>query len=60
MVGGDNASCSIAVGMVLGVAHGLDGIPKEFKDGLNHWDHGSRLLGSLPLLSDKSRDGGEL
>ena len=60
MVGGDNASRSIAVGMVLGAAHGLGGIPKELKDGLNHWDHGSRLLDSLPLLSDKSRAGGEL
>lgn len=54
MVGGDNASRSIAVGMVLGATYGLSAIPQEFKDGLNHWDHSSNLLESLPLLSRSS------
>mmetsp|Transcript_25185 Transcript_25185/g.27766 ORF Transcript_25185/g.27766 Transcript_25185/m.27766 type:complete len:399 (-) Transcript_25185:16-1212(-) len=51
MVGGDNASRSIAIGMVLGAAHGvMAGIPKELKDGLNHWKHSEALLETMPLL----------
>jgi ADP-ribosylglycohydrolase len=51
MVGGDNASRAIAIGMVLGAAHGvMAGIPKELKDGLNHWKHSEALLETMPLL----------
>jgi ADP-ribosylglycohydrolase len=51
MVGGDNASRAIAIGMVLGAAHGvLAGIPQELKDGLNHWKHSEALLETMPLL----------
>ena len=50
MVGGDNASRAVAVGMVLGAYHGVDAIPKELQTTLNHWDHASGLIKELPLL----------
>ena len=50
MVGGDNASRAIAIGMVLGASVGVNAIPPAFKDGLNQWDHNEGLLSSLPLL----------
>ena len=50
MVGGDNASRSIAVGMVLGAAHGVRAIPSHLRDTLNHWEHSAALLETLPLL----------
>ena len=53
MVGGDNASRSIAVGMVLGAAQGVGAIPPELKDSLNHWEHSEQLLQMLPLLKSK-------
>jgi len=62
MVGGDNASRSIAIGMVLGAYHGVGVIPLEFKDGLNQWQHSEDLLVTLPLLNssvqskEKSKD----
>merc|ERR1712187_716753 len=37
MIGGDNASRSIAVGMVLGAYLGVKAIPTELKDTLNAW-----------------------
>merc|ERR1719389_1228615 len=33
MVGGDNAARSVAIGMVLGAYHGVDGIPKPLQTG---------------------------
>jgi ADP-ribosylglycohydrolase len=61
MVGGDNASRSIAIGMVLGAYHGVEAIPLDLKDGLNHWKHSDNLLESLPLLASKeSKEGQEL
>jgi len=51
MVGGDNASRSIAIGMVLGAYH-ADALPLEWKRGLNHWSHSEELLAKLPLLKD--------
>jgi hypothetical protein len=53
MVGGDNASRSIAIGMVLGAYHGVEAIPLDLKDGLNHWKHSEKLLETLPLLASK-------
>lgn len=50
MVGGDNASRAIAIGMILGASVGVNAIPPAFKDGLNQWDHNEGLLSSLPLL----------
>lgn len=52
MVGGDNASRSIAIGMVLGAYHGVKDIPDKFKTGLNQWNHSEKLLEILPLLKD--------
>merc|ERR1712086_83348 len=37
MVGGDNASRSIAVGMVLGAWHGVNAVPADLKATLNTW-----------------------
>jgi len=50
MVGGDNASRSIAIGMVLGAYKGLNAIPKEWKSTLEQWEYCENLLGKLPLL----------
>jgi len=51
MVGGDNASRSIAVGMVLGAYHGVNAIPENLKKGLSNWEHCEPLLDSLPVLA---------
>ena len=50
MVGGDNASRSIAIGMVLGAYFGVDAIPKEWKETLTQWDYCEDLLNKLPLI----------
>merc|ERR1712070_1169729 len=50
MVGGDNASRSIAIGMVLGAAHGMEGIPARLLDSLVERKHCAQLLKQLPLL----------
>ncbi len=50
MVGGDNASRSIAIGMVLGAYKGVNAIPKEWKEGLDDWEYCDTLLNKLPLL----------
>jgi len=57
MVGGDNASRAIAVGMVLGAAHGVGAIPSHLRDTLNHWEHSAILLETMPLLQQKDRAG---
>jgi len=54
MVGGDNASRAVAVGMVLGAKQGLEGIPDAWKSTLNHWKDSDRLLDSLPLLKGQA------
>merc|ERR1719478_1988305 len=48
---GDDASRSIAIGMVLGAAHGVSAIPTELRTTLNHWEHSEKLLNTLPLLA---------
>ncbi|HIP44411.1 MAG TPA: ADP-ribosylglycohydrolase family protein [Sulfurospirillum arcachonense] len=50
MVGGDNASRSIAIGMVLGAYKGVQAIPKEWKESLDQWDYCEKMLNKLPLL----------
>ncbi len=50
MVGGDNASRAIAIGMVLGAYKGVNDIPKEWKDTLDQWEYCEDLLNKLPLL----------
>ena len=50
MVGGDNASRAIAIGMVLGAYQGVDAIPSEWKEGLDDYTYCDDLLNKLPLL----------
>ena len=50
MVGGDNASRGIAIGMVLGAYRGINAIPNEWKATLDQWDYCDNLLNQLPLL----------
>jgi ADP-ribosylglycohydrolase len=59
MVGGDNASRSIAIGMVLGAYHGVEAIPLDLKGDLNHWKHSEKLLETLPLLASKDNEEGQ-
>lgn len=56
MVGGDNASRSIAVGMVLGAAEGTEGISKKYQTTLNHWAESNKLLAKLPLLAKSAKE----
>lgn len=50
MVGGDNASRGIAIGMVLGACKGVRAIPSEWKETLDQWKYCEDLLSRLPLL----------
>jgi len=50
MVGGDNASRAIAIGMVLGAYRGVGAIPEEWKETLDQWGYCDELLSSLPLI----------
>jgi ADP-ribosylglycohydrolase len=52
MVGGDNASRSIAIGMVLGAHFGVNAIPQDWKETLEQWDYCESLLDTLPLLRE--------
>lgn len=54
MVGGDNASRAVAIGMVLGAMQGLEGIPAKWQDTLNCWKSADNLLNKLPLLRNPS------
>jgi len=60
MIGGDNASRAIAVGMVLGAYHGVKAIPEDLRNGLTNWEHCESLLESLPGIANTvARDDGE-
>jgi len=50
MVGGDNASRGVAIGMVLGAYHGVRGIPETFLSSLNAYEKCDKMLEKLPLL----------
>ena len=50
MVGGDNASRAIAIGMVLGAHKGIDAIPKEWLESLDDYGYCDEMLDTLPLL----------
>mmetsp|Transcript_2141 Transcript_2141/g.2336 ORF Transcript_2141/g.2336 Transcript_2141/m.2336 type:complete len:459 (-) Transcript_2141:93-1469(-) len=53
MVGGDNASRAIAIGMVLGASHGIKNALQDhpaLREGLHHWKDSEKLLSTLPLL----------
>jgi ADP-ribosylglycohydrolase len=54
MVGGDNASRSIAIGMVLGAHKGVHSIPSAWKETLDQWDYCESLLDQLPLLKHQA------
>merc|ERR1711871_176536 len=56
MVGGDNASRAVAIGMVLGAKDGVESIPAAWKSTLNHWKTSDQLLDKLPLLRAASAD----
>jgi ADP-ribosylglycohydrolase len=55
MIGGDNASRSIAVGMVLGALHGSQAVPEDLKKTLNAWKKCDKMLDKLPLLAASKR-----
>jgi len=56
-VGGDNASRSVAIGMVLGAWEGLEGIPAVLgKGALVEWEHCEGLLNQLPLLKGSKQE----
>merc|ERR1712070_1128342 len=46
MIGGDNASHSVAVGAVLGAYHGVDAIPENLRTTLNAWKKCEKMLNS--------------
>merc|ERR1712046_383194 len=50
MVGGDNASRAIAIGMVLGAYQGTEAIPEKLKSTLRQWEHSEKLLNTLPVV----------
>ena len=50
MVGGDNASRSIAIGMVLGAYRGISAINKEWLESLEQFEYCENLINKLPLL----------
>jgi len=50
-IGGDSASRSVAIGMVLGAAYGLEAIPQKLKDTFIDWDKYDGLLNKLPLIN---------
>ena len=50
MVGGDNASRAIAIGMVLGAYFGVNAIKPLYKETLTQWNYCETLLRTLPLL----------
>lgn len=55
MVGGDNASRAIAIGMVMGAEMGVEAIPATLAEGkLVEWERCQGLLRSLPLLKNGS------
>lgn len=56
MVGGDNASRSIAIGMVLGAYQGMEAIPPHLGEGhLTEWRTMQTTLDRMPLLRAESK-----
>jgi len=60
MVGGDNASRAVAIGMVLGAYHGVEGIPQALREGLNAWRKSEKLLDELAAVRSTAPVKGEL
>lgn len=55
MVGGDTASRAVAIGMVLGASHGVEGVPGPLRESLYEYRASNALLDKLPLLKDGAR-----
>eukprot|EP00747_Dinoflagellata_sp_TGD_P182713 gnl/TRDRNA2_/TRDRNA2_37062_c1_seq1.p1 gnl/TRDRNA2_/TRDRNA2_37062_c1~~gnl/TRDRNA2_/TRDRNA2_37062_c1_seq1.p1 ORF type:complete len:387 (+),score=81.60 gnl/TRDRNA2_/TRDRNA2_37062_c1_seq1:47-1207(+) len=56
-VGGDNASRSVAIGMVLGAYEGVEGVPGRLgKGALVEWDSTMALLDKMPLLQNDKKE----
>jgi ADP-ribosylglycohydrolase len=53
MIGGDNASRAIAIGMVLGAKHGASALNQKWLQSLEQYEYCEQLLNKLPLLSNK-------
>ena len=50
-MGGDNAARAVAIGMVMGAALGVEGIPAALGKGhLVEWEAAEALLDQLPLV----------
>ena len=61
MVGGDNAARAVAIGMVMGAAQGIEGIPATLGAGkLVEWERAEALLDQLPLIKNGSGNNDEL
>jgi len=50
MVGGDNASRAIAIGMVLGAYSGIEAVPNAWRESLDDYHYCDALLDKLPLV----------
>lgn len=50
MIGGDNASRSIAIGMVLGAYKGINAIKPQWLNSLEQYEYCENMLNTLPLL----------
>jgi len=50
MIGGDNASRAIAIGMVLGAKYGLGSLNQDWLSSLDQYEYCEELLNELPLL----------
>lgn len=50
MIGGDNASRAIAIGMVLGAKYGVSSLNQEWLKSLEQYEYCEELLNELPLL----------
>jgi len=56
MVGGDNASRAIAIGMVLGAHHGVGAIPANLGSGkMVEWKKCEKLFNKLPLIANSAK-----
>ena len=52
MIGGDNASRSIAIGMVLGAYYGINSLNQKWLKSLEQYEYCEELLNKLPLLKN--------
>ena len=51
MIGGDNASRAIAIGMVLGAKYGASALNQNWLQSLEQYKYCEELLNELPLLN---------